>query len=359
MSLDIKQNKPYTYKPIFAYTDEYLRKVNDQYRFLLSGNALRIDIFKVIDNESTVQENSGMIYDEIGKESPIRFMQIKNCVIYNTSTVSIPMEWSSTDGYITKTQIDGVIPTLPFKIGVKDYISFDYSNYKGLFRIENFEESNYEGLEHKKVTLSSTQYLYEDIIQQTRNINIFDYSNFKIIDININNLKSNIGNIVSERYLSFINKNYSKYRGLISNSKIYSYLFKRFLNTNIISININYKETDFELIKKIYYDDTIALKDVNLEVIYNLLKNNQIEDLKNNANINPIFKNLITHISLNKNIESISYYEEIFKYFIYINVDFDKLSILDTILYFFLFKLIDEDQKKFSLEGIEYVEQFD
>lgn len=269
----------FRYKPIDGYLSEYYNKVNVNYNYSLAGNSISTTVYKIADKDTTYSEGSGTVKQLIGPESPIRFERIEAFPVFNVSQVDIPLEWTEESGYVSEPRLECIVSPSNMSLDIDDYIVLEYSSFQKLWRVIEANPSAFEEVRYTKVTLVPTPYTKENIEFQVIKRYKYIYETAaaidKIANDNLNTLLSKVNNYYSTTFLtefyaeqgiiiryeelnSYRTK-YFKFKQVSNDVKLYSYFFKRFISTTLISSHIQHKELVDRFFKISNPDDGVKL----------------------------------------------------------------------------------------------------
>lgn len=358
----------FRYKPIDGYMQEYFNKVNVNYNYNLSGNSINATLYKFDSENSTVSEGAKSAMRKVGEESPIRYIRVDNVPIFNVTQVDMQMNFTEEYGYSTDVRLDCIVQPSNLSIEVGDFIKLDYSDFSNLFEVVECSPSTFESVYYNKLSLKATQHTQENIEFQTLKRMHYVYESGAILDKNLNDLINGVLDISNNFYKDFLSEFYSshgiiikkddlnrfktkffKFKDLWDDIKVYSYFFKRFISTTLISVHIEHKELINRFMN--YENDDTAFKSLETDdakLIYKLTTILQREDKTFHMALMEAFyfmvddrtNNLINEPSIAK-----EKYENIYKNFFDGDFDFYRLLLTTS-------KLLEEYNVSYTDEKV-------
>lgn len=189
---------------------EYKSKINDTYKNYLSGDELKVTLFK-IDKEHTVfADSSETVYEKIGSDSGIRFKKINDYILFNCLETTVETAWSFETGYRAEDILFEAIaiPTV-VQPSVGDYIQFLYSD--SLLTLEVQPESSESSIEKnffKKLKMKVVRYTKDDLLDQTveelnfiASRDLLVSNSFKSVLLTVkDNIRSSLANMLENEY---------------------------------------------------------------------------------------------------------------------------------------------------------------
>lgn len=259
--LNIMNSSSFRYKPIDGYIQEYFNKTHVSYQYNLSGNSINATLYKLDLENSTVSEGAGTKYEQMGRESPYKYIEVTNVPLFNVTRLDIPLGWTEDNGYSVELRLEATVQPSIVPIEVDDYIILNYSSYKNLWRVVECNPDSFEEIYYSKITLMPTQYTSENIAFQVIKRMAYIFESGAVIDRLTNDTLNDILENLRSFYKSFLAEFYAK-QGVFIDRKIlnslptkffnfkmlpndvivYNYFFKKYIATSLITVYIEHKE---------------------------------------------------------------------------------------------------------------------
>lgn len=196
---------------------EYKSKVNSTYKNYLSGDELKVTLFKIDKEQTVFAESSETVFEKIGENSGIRFKKINDYVLFNCIETTVETAWSFETGYRAEDTIFEAVamPTI-VQPSVGDYVHFTYMDSTLLLEVlPEISENSIEKTYFKKLKLKVVRYSEANLLDQTTSELVFipskDILVSKSFKTAITEIKSNVisafNNLISNEY-SNTNRNF-------------------------------------------------------------------------------------------------------------------------------------------------------
>lgn len=337
----------FRFKPITDFQSEYFNKTHIEYNYSLNGSFMPSTLYKLNIDKSTVSEGAETKLETLGKESPYRYDEITNVPIFNMNPTDIQVNWSEDNGYTSEIRLECVVPPSELCIDVDDYILLDYSSYKNLWRVIEANPDSFEEAYYNRIVLAPTRYSRENISFQVISRYSYMFESGAIIDRSVNDTMNDILKLLSNLYSEFLPQFYAKQGVIIDVSYIdslpskffkfdelpldcyvFSYFFKKFIATSLITIHIKQHEKLEKYFKFKNIDDAlIALNSNSAKFLYKFM-----HELENNKDYIQSLNNTILYIEelrlklTSENIDlAMETFLEPFKNILELDVDFFRL----------------------------------
>ena len=282
----------FRYKPLDGYMREYFQKTHIDYSYMLSGNSVSADLYKVNVELSSVSEGAGASLEPIGKDSPYIFDKIEKIPIYNCTPVDISLGWNEDSGYSAEMRLECIVPPSNLAIEISDYIKLLYSDFQNLWKVTDASPSNFEEIYYTKLTLMPTMYKSEDIEFQVKKRYSYVFESGAVLDKLRNDNLNEILDKFNLYYKDFISYYYSKQQLIMDKdtlknmpSKYFkmldvpahilvaNYFFKRYLSNSIITYSIDHKYPINKTLKCMTDEEAYEMIDKDeYKILYNFIR---------------------------------------------------------------------------------------
>lgn len=341
----------FRFKPIKDYQSEYFNKTHVNYNYSLNGSFISATLYKLDVKNSSVSDGAETKLEMIGKNSPYRYNEIVGIPLFNVNQVDIQLGWSEENGYTSEINLECVVPPSELCIDIDDYILLDYSSYSGLWRVVEAHPDTFEEIYYNRIILKPTRYSRENISFQVLGRYSYMFESGAVLDKGVNDTLNDILKLLSNLYSEFLPQFYAKqgividlslldsfpskffkFEDLPIDSHVFSYFFKKFIATSLITIHINHHEKVEKFFKfKSLEDAMICLYSNSAKFLYKFM-----HELENNKNYIEALNNTIIYIEemrlklTEKNIDiAMLTLLEPYKSFIELDWDFFR-TFLDT-----------------------------
>lgn len=301
----------FRFKPIKDYQSEYFNKTHVNYNYSLNGSFISATLYKLDVKNSSVSDGAETKLEMIGKNSPYRYNEIVGIPLFNVNQVDIQLGWSEENGYTSEINLECVVPPSELCIDIDDYILLDYSSYSGLWRVVEAHPDTFEEIYYNRIILKPTRYSRENISFQVLGRYSYMFESGAVLDKGVNDTLNDILKLLSNLYSEFLPQFYAKqgividlslldsfpskffkFEDLPIDSHVFSYFFKKFIATSLITIHINHHEKVEKFFKfKSLEDAMICLYSNSAKFLYKFM-----HELENNKNYIEALNNTIIYI---------------------------------------------------------------
>lgn len=341
----------FRFKPIKDYQSEYFNKTHINYNYSLNGSFITATMYKLDIEKSSVSEGAETKLETIGKNSPYRYNEIVGVPLFNVSQVDVQLGWTEENGYTSELRLECVVPPSELCIDIDDYFLLDYSSFSGLWRVVEAHPDTFEEIYYNRIILAPTRYSRENISFQVLGRYSYMFETGAVLDKGVNDTLNDILKLLSNLYSEFLPQFYAKqgividvsyldslpskffkFSDLPIDCHVFSYFFKKFIATSLITIHINQHEKVEKFFKfKSLEDAMITLNSNSAKFLYKFM-----QELENNKNYIESLNNTILYIEelrlklTEENIElAMLAFLEPYKSFIELDWDFFR-NFLDT-----------------------------
>ena len=190
------------------FQDNYRQKLKSSYTKLNRGNISFCTLYN-ISSASTFNEHLDSYYENIGDNSPLKFIKIENYPLFNVQELSLGINWEMEKGLrgddIT---IEATIAPFSIRPTVGSFIKLEFDNNECLFKYESEStESNLDSDMNRKITMKLSKFTQSEINKQALTTQFFIFDK----DITVEENKMSLLESLKEKTLfslSTLVKNY-------------------------------------------------------------------------------------------------------------------------------------------------------
>jgi len=242
------------------FQTHYQNLLKSSYNKMFRGNISFCDLY-LLNEDSVFNEKIDSYYENVGGNSPLRFTLIQNYPLFNVQSQSLPLNWSIETG-IKSDEVSLEFNIAPFNIQpfTGCFIKMDTDDFKGLFKVNNFEEATLDSDMAKKQTATLSRHSSLEIEGQVTDRLIYRMSNDTTIPLDTYDIKVDLEVDFKNKISLYFDTFFNMADRTLGNSDIHTSMSSIIKNLKYVSDGTEIEFYDDEL-----YEDllTIMTDEVN------------------------------------------------------------------------------------------------